>query len=67
MTRYSWIRTIVEDPEHPGEMLLDLGDEICEHLGWKAGDTLTWIDNQDGTWTIKKQEDGIDTTPSPTI
>jgi hypothetical protein len=54
MTRYSFIRTIVDDPDHPGEMLLDLGDEICEHLGWKEGDTLEWIDNKDGTWTIKK-------------
>lgn len=54
MTRYSFIRTIVDDPDHPGEMLLDLGDEIREHLGWKEGDTLEWIDNKDGTWTIKK-------------
>lgn len=55
MTRYSFIRTIVEDPEHPGEMLLDLGDELCEHLGWKPGDELDWIDNKDGTWTLRKK------------
>jgi hypothetical protein len=54
MTRYEWVKTIVEDPDHPGEMLLDLGDEICEHLGWKEGDTLEWIDNKDGTWTLRK-------------
>lgn len=55
MTRYSFIRTIVEDPEHPGEMLLDLGTELCEHLGWKPGDELDWIDNKDGTWTLRKK------------
>lgn len=55
MTHYSFIRTLVDDPDHPGEMLLlDLGEEVCKYLGWKEGDTLEWIDNKDGTWTIKK-------------
>jgi len=54
VTRYSFVTTIVEDPDHPGEILLDLGDEIREHLDWQPGDTLEWIDNQDGTWTLRK-------------
>ena len=62
MTRYSWIRAIVEDPENPGEMLLDLGPEICEHLGWEEGDTLDWQDNGNGTWTIRKVTTGDSTT-----
>lgn len=49
-----FVRTIVEDPDHPGELLLDLGEEICEKLGWQPGDTVQWIDNKDGTWTLKK-------------
>jgi endonuclease YncB( thermonuclease family) len=65
MTHYSFIRTIVEDPDHPGEMLLDLGDELCKHMDWKAGDTLVWIDNGDGTWTLRKKD--IDTTPDSAI
>ena len=56
MTRYSFITTMVEDPDHPGEMLLDLGNELCQQLGWKEGDTLEWIDNQDGTWTLRKKK-----------
>jgi hypothetical protein len=56
MTRYSFVRTLVEDPEHPGEMLLDLGDELCEHMDWKVGDALEWVDNQDGTFTLKKKD-----------
>jgi hypothetical protein len=55
MTRYSFVRTIVEDPDRPGEMLLDLGEELCEHLGWKPGDELDWVDNKDGTWTLRKK------------
>ena len=45
---------IVSDPDNPGECLLDLGEEICAALGWNVGDTLQWIDNKDGTWTICK-------------
>jgi hypothetical protein len=54
VTHHSFVGTIVQDPDHPGEMLLDLGDEICEQLGWQPGDALEWIDNQDGTWTLRK-------------
>jgi len=55
MTRYEWIQALVEAPDHPGELLLDLGNELCEYLDWKEGDTLDWIDNKDGTWTIRKK------------
>jgi bifunctional DNA-binding transcriptional regulator/antitoxin component of YhaV-PrlF toxin-antitoxin module len=50
-----WTRTIIEDPNQQGEYILDLGDEICEAVGWKPGDTLVWIDNKDGTWTLRKK------------
>lgn len=48
-------RTLVEDPDNPGELLLDLGNDLCEQLEWSEGDTLVWIDNGNGTWTLKKQ------------
>ena len=50
-------RKIVEDPEQPGELLLDLGNELCDELGWKPGDVIEWIDNKDGSWTLKKTPD----------
>jgi DNA-binding Xre family transcriptional regulator len=43
---------VIEDPDNPEELLLDLGTELCEELGWKVGDTVQWIDNKDGTWQI---------------
>jgi len=46
-------RTLVEDPDNPGELLLDL-EGIAEELGWEIGDTLEWTDNQDGTYTLTK-------------
>jgi hypothetical protein len=51
------IRKIVEDPEQPGELLLDLGNELCDELGWKPGDVIEWLDNKDGTWTLRKTQD----------
>jgi len=26
-------------------------------MGWQEGDTLEWIDNNDGSWTIVKVRD----------
>ena len=43
---------VIEDPDNPEELLLDLGIELCAELGWKTGDTVQWIDNKDGTWQI---------------
>ncbi len=45
---------VIEDPNNPEELLLDLGTELCEELGWKVGDTVQWIDNKHGTWQISK-------------
>ena len=45
---------VVEDPDHPGELLLDLGLELCAQLGWQVGDTIEWKDNKDGTWLMTK-------------
>jgi hypothetical protein len=30
--------------------------DIFEQAGFKPGDTVRWIDNQDGTYTLKKEE-----------
>lgn len=50
------IANVIEDPDNPGELLLDLGHEVCESLGWNVGDTIEWLDNEDGSWTLKKKD-----------
>ena len=54
MTVTRWSVEIVEDPDQPGELLLDLGQALCDTLGWKVGDRLAWKDNRDGSWTLEK-------------
>ena len=50
-----WTITLDEDPE-TGELILPFPPDLLEEAGWKEGDTLTWIDNQDGSWSIKKDD-----------
>ena len=47
---------IVEYDELTGDHILPLGDEVCDELGWKEGDTLNWQPNDDGSFTITKVE-----------
>jgi hypothetical protein len=49
--------TLDEDPE-TGDLILPFTDEILQEAGWKEGDTIEWIDNKDGSWSLVKQEDG---------
>lgn len=52
----SWIVTLEEDPE-TGELILPLNDDILDDAGWVTGDIIEWIDNKDGSWTMRKKED----------
>ena len=45
---------VIKDPDNPGELLLDLGTELCAKVGWQEGDIIQWIDNKDGTWQLQK-------------
>lgn len=47
-------RWILPVNEQNGEQFINLPDELLEKVNWKENDTLEWIDNGDGSWTIKK-------------
>jgi hypothetical protein len=49
-------RWTLEVKEVDGEAVLEFTDEILAEAGWKEGDVLEWIDNKDGSWTLKKKE-----------
>ena len=37
--------------------VLTFPDEMIEKLGWKEGDVLQWIDNNDGSFSLVKSDD----------
>jgi hypothetical protein len=51
----TWTVILEEDPE-TGELVLPFNDEMLQELGWKEGDTLEWLDNKDGSWSLVKKK-----------
>ena len=47
---------VKEDPETK-ELYIEFDDETMQELGWNVGDTIQWIDNNDGSWSLKKADD----------
>lgn len=53
--------TILTIEEIDGEFWLTIPEEILTDLGVGPGDELQWIDNGDGSWTLKPvTTDGVD-------
>lgn len=51
-----WVIEVQVDPE-TGDQILEFPDDLTESAGWKVGDTLEWIDNGDGSWTLRKKDE----------
>ena len=49
-------RIVMENPDNPDELILDLGEEICGPLGWVEGDTIVWTDMGNGAWQLSKKQ-----------
>ena len=39
-----------------GEFFIEFSEEFLREIDWKEGDTIEWIDNHDGSWTMKKKD-----------
>jgi hypothetical protein len=50
-----WTLIVEEDPE-TGDIILPFSEDMLAEVGWKTGDTLTWTDNKNGSWTLSKKE-----------
>lgn len=50
----TWTITVIEDGD---DVILPFPDELLSTTGWQEGDTLEWIDNGDGSWTLRKVND----------
>lgn len=49
----SWTVEVEEDPK-TGELLLQLPEDMLKINGWVEGTELEWVDQGDGSWTLKK-------------
>ena len=46
----SWTLTINDDG------ILPLPQDLLDEAGWQEGDNLIWIDNNDGSWSLVKED-----------
>jgi hypothetical protein len=51
-----WTITLEEADDGSGDMVMPLPQDLLDGAGWKEGDILQWIDNNNGTWSLKKVE-----------
>lgn len=49
--------TVHLEEDSNGDLVLPLTLDVLNQVGWKPDDTLKWIDNSDGTFSIIKYED----------
>ena len=55
-----WVTTTFADPDDPESLLIEFSDEMLESVGWKPGDILEWIIEDDGNIILrKKATDGV--------
>lgn len=47
-------RTVTVKEDNNGELYIQLADEMLDALGCRPGDDIIWIENKDGSWTLKK-------------
>jgi len=51
-----WTISLEEADDGSGDLVMPLPQDLLDGAGWKEGDTLQWIDNNNGTWSLKKLE-----------
>jgi hypothetical protein len=51
-----WTVIIEEDPA-TGDLILPLPQDLLDTQGWVEGDTLSWVDNKNGSWSLIKKKD----------
>ena len=51
-----WTITLEEADDGSGDLVMPLPQDLLDSAGWSEGDTLEWIDNNDGSWSLTKKE-----------
>jgi hypothetical protein len=59
MVMSKWTADVKFDNDS-GDAFIELPDDLMKEAGWNLGDDIEWIDNHNGTWTMKKIEKSDD-------
>jgi bifunctional DNA-binding transcriptional regulator/antitoxin component of YhaV-PrlF toxin-antitoxin module len=51
-TYTAWVDTDID-----GSLYIIIPEELIGELGWKVGENITWIDNKDGSYTLRKDNE----------
>lgn len=54
-----WTVKLETDPE-TGDLIMPLTPDMLSQMGWDIGDTLLWEEMDNGSWSLRKKDDGID-------
>lgn len=54
-----WVLDVKYD-QSTDDAYIELPDQLMKEAGWNLGDDIEWIDNHNGTWTMKKIEKSND-------
>ena len=49
------IVNLQQDPD-TGELILPIPTDLLSQMGWIEGTELFWIDNEDGTYSLKEKK-----------
>jgi hypothetical protein len=48
-----WVITVQENGETK-ELYIQFPEDAISQVGWSENDVIEWLDNGDGSWTLKK-------------
>lgn len=49
-----WIIEVQENGKTK-DLFVQFPEEAMNQMGWYEGDVIEWLDNGDGSWTLKKK------------
>ena len=53
----NWTLTLEEDPV-TGDLMMPFPPDLLNQVGWDLGDVIIWEDLHNGSWSLRKKEDG---------
>lgn len=49
-----WVITVQENGKTK-DLYIQFPEDAISQVGWNEGDVIEWLDNGDGSWTLKKK------------